>query len=500
MTVSQAHDLDARMRWLRTHRALAQLRGRVPRRCRRPSPSEVARVRPERCVALAHGCVDRLIELAWWQDGTPSWLTMFEPSRGLWRIRPVGSDLYEGLPGIALCFALFARITQDHMHRRFAELIAARLCEWAIAPLASESPPAGGFVGRGGWLYCLSIIRDAWNTSAYDAAIAHLVGSLADDVSSAETPGTPGTTHEILAGDAGCICSLLSSAHESRDGTAIDIARRRGERMLPGRAHRVGRAGRRLTGFAHGAAGEAYALSWLYAETGDARFAEAARRAVAYENGAADPITGSWPDFREHTDTPDGALSWCNGAGGIGLSRLWSGRLLGTREWSHDVRRARDLLRERAFGGSHGLCCGDLGRLELFGPGSIADSDSTRARDVGDADGGCQDAHYERLLAEIVHSMTVEGVICGLATVEPSETPGLMRGLAGIALGLLRHARPDAAPCIPMLRPWSDRLEPRRHDQPDLDGSVRAPRALGSVEHLSQSRAIRPVSDAPQSV
>ena len=53
-----------------------------------------------------------------------------------------------------------------------------------------------------------------------------------------------------------------------------------------------------LTGFAHGAAGVAYALLRLGEATGDTRFLEGAEEAIAYETAVYSATARNWPDFR----------------------------------------------------------------------------------------------------------------------------------------------------------------------------------------------------------
>src|SRR4029077_3473690 len=73
-------------------------------------------------------------------------------------------------------------------------------------------------------------------------------------------------------------------------------------------------------GFAHGAAGIAYALTRLFERTGETRFRDAAEEGVAFEHLHYDREHGNWPLL----DAPDLRFrtSWCNGAPGIALGRL----------------------------------------------------------------------------------------------------------------------------------------------------------------------------------
>lgn len=76
-----------------------------------------------------------------------------------------------------------------------------------------------------------------------------------------------------------------------------------------------------LTGFSHGAAGNAYALLRLHAITGESSFRTAAVAALNYERRH-----NNWPDNRD--GAPTWAFGWCNGAPGVGLGRAGARRLL----------------------------------------------------------------------------------------------------------------------------------------------------------------------------
>ena len=65
----------------------------------------------------------------------------------------------------------------------------------------------------------------------------------------------------------------------------------------------------------------AAALARLVQAKGDARFAEAARRAIDYERGVFEEEQGNWPYFRSSSEPNEFILSWCHGAPGILLSR-----------------------------------------------------------------------------------------------------------------------------------------------------------------------------------
>ena len=76
-----------------------------------------------------------------------------------------------------------------------------------------------------------------------------------------------------------------------------------------------------LGGCAHGASGIGWALARLALATGDARAAETARAAFAFEESCYDGGRGGWSDLRE-IEPGLTANAWCHGSVGIALTQL----------------------------------------------------------------------------------------------------------------------------------------------------------------------------------
>ena len=112
---------------------------------------------------------------------------------------------------------------------------------------------------------------------------------------------------DIIGGAAGCILSLLSLYRISQSQKTLDSAIRCGDLLLA-RASRqeIGSAwdntnfGRRaLTGFSHGTAGIAYALTELGGQTGQEHYYAMSLEAMAYERSLFNSKLGNLPDLRE---------------------------------------------------------------------------------------------------------------------------------------------------------------------------------------------------------
>ena len=238
-----------------------------------------------------------------------------------------------------------------------------------------------------------------------------------------------------------------------------------------------------LTGYAHGAAGIAWALLELASRTGEERFRSAARDAIDYERSLFSSEVGNWPDLRvlgTSPEEPNAAplrypTTWCYGAPGIGLARLRCLRHLNDPMLLTEIDTALRTTRTKGFGLSHILCHGDLGNLELFveaeraGLNGLARfrEDEPPGEPVSAAGSGGQGRppHWPRppritkprleplgrtevngRAAGILNSIERDGWLC--ANPRRLESPGLMTGLAGIGYQLLRLARPETVPTV----------------------------------------------------
>ena len=185
------------------------------------------------------------------------------------------------------------------------------------------------------------------------------------------------------------------------------------------------------------------ALAELFAVTGDPQFRHAAERAFDYERSWFDPLAATWPDLRgvgrsAGRDVPlPTADSWCNGAGGIALSRLRAAALLRSvalgEEAEHAFaaceRHGSDLLAgaPRDFSLCHGAAgTGDVLLQAAAGP---EDPHGRLAADIG-----------LRGLDDLEHG--AGSLPCGIAH---GTTPGLLLGIAGIGMFYLRLFDADIA-------------------------------------------------------
>ena len=417
---------------------------------REPLREEDAPADPARLLAAARSLGRRLAVLAIRDGERVSWLHL--DSQGL---VPAEVGLYDGLSGIALFLAHLAARTGDEDAEELARSALATV-RWRLGRTPQTPETIGAFAGLGGVIWTLTHLGLLWQEP-------HLLDEAEQLASERLEPLVGEDRHfDLIGGAAGAIIALLALHRHRKSPGLLALAARCGDHLLA-HARTDGRGMAwppppqggdvPLTGLGHGAAGPAWALASLAratgptgptgdtGDTGDTRFEAGARGALDYERSWYVPERRNWPDLREDRREEDGTPAflhaWCHGAPGIGFGRLALRRVLDDPRIEEEIHAAVASTRDEGFGGSHCLCHGDLGNLDLL---------LTAARDLGDPALGVAAG---RLAAGILARLEASGPRCGGRAGE--EIPGLMTGLAGIGYGLLRAADPGRVPSVLLL-------------------------------------------------
>ena len=296
-----------------------------------------------RYVDVARAMADHLVKDAIWHDGRCTWMgprpapmgngnAVRQPSYGV-----VGPDVYSGTAGIALFLAQCYATTGDEAHR-----IAARGAAQQAARTAAQLARHGRIGFYTGWpgvmVACVRVGKLTGNLELATDLPRQLVAHFFGDLQTSEV--------DLLSGTAGAAAALLALWRLSGNEEYLENATQLGDHLLASAKHR-GEAtwwpvqtlsGRRaLTGFAHGAAGIAFALLELFDATADQRYRRAAEGAFAFEQRNFHPGLQNWLDLRypvEGSRFGPGAVTssvWCHGSGGIAISRLHAWKILGER-------------------------------------------------------------------------------------------------------------------------------------------------------------------------
>jgi type 2 lantibiotic biosynthesis protein LanM len=387
-----------------------------------------------RLMSAAKKAGDWLESQARYGENDAAWigLTLGRDSR--WSLTPVGLDLYDGLPGIALFLAQLGAGTGEQRYTKLAECAINTVLR-AVAKNREAITWIGGFNGWGGLVYTFTRLGDLWQREDLwqqaESAAARIPGLIErDDVL------------DIIGGAAGSIGALIGLYRRASSRAALNVAIQCGEHLVQ-RAKPLGdgiawpapfASGKALTGFSHGAAGEAWALQQLACATGERRFSDVAAGALAYERGLFNPQHQNWPDLRENAAGEAAfCVAWCHGAPGIGLARL-STLADGDAVSRGEIESALQATVASGPGHGHCLCHGDLGNLDLLLEAARRLDDPKWAHEL------------QRLAVVALTDIERNGWRCGLPL--DVQSPGLMTGVAGIGYQLLRLANPEQVPSV----------------------------------------------------
>jgi type 2 lantibiotic biosynthesis protein LanM len=238
--------------------------------------------------------------------------------------RALSPSLYNGVSGVALFLATLWQFTRDrHQHA----ILRGALQQLSSTSEMLDAPAAfGHFSGRTGVAYAFVRAGEILEEPKLIKTGIRMLKKM-------RGVALPEASIDVLGGPAGTIPVLLDIAKRHNANALVDIASEHGEHLLRLRqedAHGVSwpspMSERNLTGYSHGVAGIALALFELHHVTGDERFLAAARGGIRYERSVYDATVENWPDYRIDPSIPVSgpryAAAWCNGATGIGYSRL----------------------------------------------------------------------------------------------------------------------------------------------------------------------------------
>ena len=376
--------------------------------------------------------------------------------------RTFGPDLYAGTGGIAWFLARLHAATGELVFRITAE----GALRQAVSRLDRIPPALAASVYSGALGVAYALVEAGYALDA-PALVEEGMG-VAARVAQVPAEDAP---LDVVGGSAGAVGAFLNLRARDGPGDFLGAAVRHGDHLLakaePGAQGcswdtLPGTAQQHLTGFAHGAAGIAWALLELFSATGEERFAKGAEEGFAYEEAWYSPEHENWPDLRSHAVAaePAGAqplvynLAWCHGAPGIGFSRLRAFALSGAPKRRAEAEVA---LRTTARSlqamphqplGNYSLCHGYFGNADLL---------LEAAQLIGGGDFHSLAEQTGRAAAALYERQRMPwpcGVLGG------GETPGLMLGLAGIGAHFLRLYNATCFPSPLLIAPVLDRKFP----------------------------------------
>jgi class IV lanthipeptide synthase len=395
-----------------------------------PSPPSRPWIAPERALDQARRAADALCAQAEVSIAGLTWRSRYFVGKGV-----VGRDINTGMSGtlLGLC-----ELVDEFADKEHAEVL--RAGAWTLhgLPAIPGEPTYGLYVGDAGVVAAL--LR-----AGQVLADEHLVAAAADRAAR-HPPALPDDSPDLFHGIAGRLLAELLLWDETGDPRALKRAVAHGDALVERAEGSSGEAwwripagyadlsGTACLGYAHGAAGIADVLLDLADVTGESRYLDTARRAVAWIARQAAPVLEDrsglgWPVSEgQRPSLP----FWCHGATGIGCLLLHArGHDLGL-ELEPMLRKiCRAVARGVRWSGPT-LCHGLSGNAEFL-------LDAGRA--LGDDEALAQ-AHELMSIVD-AYAVEVEGGRVWISDAPRQISPDYLVGFAGIPLVLLRLVTPD---------------------------------------------------------
>jgi len=405
------------------------------------SKSEVKNEKLESSAILIYNKLDNLSIKT---DDVVHWASIVLSDGINFDIRPLMLDLYSGLPGVLIFLSALSTQSNDRKH---AEML--QQCYNNIVRLTNRyisldfREKSGAFDGWAGIIYALDI---SFKITGKEQFLEYRNKCLKFFLNKSIEVAT----YDLLGGYAGIALVLSKIYNDTPDQEILDRIHSIGHTLVSesksfanGIAWTNAENSPALTGLAHGTAGIALALSKIFQLTGDDVFRRTSLQAIEFENSNFIAKSGNWLDKRDfRSQSIDDQIetdmvAWCHGATGIGLSRLGIINNLQATEnqiLTNDLDIALKTVIDRGFGGTHSLCHGDFGNLELLLQASKFYKQTSYysfAKKISSA-----------LLSEIEENRIVSGVPLGVVN------PGFMVGISGIGYQMLRILHPERYPSI----------------------------------------------------
>lgn len=357
----------------------------------------------------------------------------------------LGANLYNGTSGIALFLAAHTHYADDSVSRELAlkALAATRLqIAQPSAPRWARGLGIGGTSGLGSVVYALTVISELLSEPSLLQEALTASNLFSNELIAADR------SLDVIAGSAGGILGLLALYRKTLSKEVLSKAIACGEHLL--RQPRLGEVGKRswaileiskspLTGFSHGAAGFAYALSSLAKVSGREEFEVAAQECLTYEAQCYKADLFNWSNLGSAEGEVVLPTQWCHGAIGIGLARIASSRLgqVKSKSITDDITYAVKNSLTNWPQHLDTLCCGTLGAIEFLAEAGKLLNQPTL--------GHLSDQRLKQIIANRQehgdYAWNADGTAFNL---------GLFRGLSGVGYTILRKLDPQ----LPNVLTW----------------------------------------------
>ncbi|WP_100655774.1 type 2 lanthipeptide synthetase LanM family protein [Alteromonas flava] len=384
-----------------------------------------------------HQLYKRIKDMGMENDTHVMWLGI-ENQQSHWMFRPLSYDLYNGTSGIALFLAYYAHKYQSND----AKLLALKALSYARYQLSKSSDKKIGlFSGASGYIYTLLHMGTLFSDFSLIEEANSVAIDLSDFISQDEKL-------DLIDGCAGFIMSI-TQLYEIVPSPQLRqlIEKAQGHLVKNAKKNKFGvswptNKRSAMAGMSHGNAGILLSLAKAFSITNNQSLLDTILQGLSFENSLFNENKLGWLTRIDHNskteDSEPTMLSWCHGAPGILLARAAMKQAIVFPEDIHkildkDIQRAAKITAKSSLFGRDCLCHGILGNLlALF-----------QAKESG-----VNEFNYElqKSLTNTIAIGSCDGWKSGIPFDE--DTPGLMTGLAGIGMALMRLDTPELVPCV----------------------------------------------------
>jgi len=361
---------------------------------------------------LARAIGNGLLDTAIWSDGEATWLVPRPhenppcPLLGEGPVQIIPTNLYEGICGVILFLTYLARATGEARFDVLAQAAAQNL--WRRLEEGELCDHPGAFDGLAGAAYALSHLGGALHKSSWIDRARILGGR------SAHLLGTHPNL-DLISGLSGMLLGAVALHEVSQNGDTATYANSLADRLLSGlRGSEANLPYKR--GASHGWSGAVWALEATKARCNEVKLD--LTDILRFDLSLTE--TGNWTDPGDELHF--GQATWCHGPAGIALCRAAAVKL-GINDQSFGARMALDACLEKQAPRDLGLCHGLAGVLDALLMGAEAFPKAGQYRRRVSA---LQRAFHRSVVGMLQGSWDVRDI-------------GLMTGISGVGLQLLRH-------------------------------------------------------------
>ena len=390
------------------------------------SLSKVKTFQKKKIEDALYDILQKIEQKAVWFEKDVAWITLKAEGESLWSLEPAGMDLYNGIGGIAVFFALICNKRVISLKESIIKMYSCILKKLYFFVDNCETDRNGGtglLIGESSIAYTfLLLYRITGDIKCLEYA--------KKQAKKIEYWYINDKKYNLLYGNAGAVVMLMELYQTTKETYYADLAVligdwlwERAEAQNVGYGWRISENRVPLNGMAHGNSGFIYAYAYLLEYTHDFKYQDIIDKLVVYENSLFVREAGNWKVLRDEQKEVY-RNAWCYGAAGILVSRL---KLFTCKEYKENCaiqQNIQDAVKV-LFGHSErrGLClchgmCGNYRIMRMYQQ-------------------FCGLNNGQKKQMEYLKNRIVELIVDGKMLPQDRNMVGLMTGLSGIGICLV---------------------------------------------------------------